>query len=212
MHILDCICAKLFGQREISAVLAGVGFWKIDCDASPSCSSARLELLYHEIDEDTDLRRQVPGLRIDHPDRLRRRCELVQDGNKLAAGDRLVDEKILQLRQAAAGARGVADGDAVAEADIALRVDRSFNAASGEAPCPGLPRLAESERQAIVPGQILDALRPAEFGEIGRRPDDAKLGARKPPGNQAGILQDAEADASVDALVDEIDIAIVEGH
>ena len=68
----------------------------------------------------------------------------------------------------------------------------------------------------MKPRQLWASRSSGRFGlpclaKIGRRPDDAELGAAEPAGDQARVLQKAEAHADVDAFADEIDDAVVEG-
>src|SRR5579871_2652660 len=98
------------------------------------CRARAAELRRHEIDEGAHLRRQMPGRRIDEPDRRRFRLELVQHGNELAASDFAVEVILMQLRQPVAGASRFAQRTAVAEAHGAVRRERGLGAANDETP------------------------------------------------------------------------------
>src|SRR5579862_4331045 len=81
----------------------------------------RTKLGRHEIHECADFRREMPGLRVHEPDRLRRRRETVEHRDELAAGDLVVEIIIVQLGEAITGAGRLAHRSAVAERHVAPR-------------------------------------------------------------------------------------------
>ena len=149
-----------------------------------------------------DFRRQVPLLRVQRPYRGIRRLVAFQQGDQAAAAQMLDHIVVRQLAQAEAAQGGVEHRLAAVAAPVALDPVLGFPAVLEEA-----PQVAAAD-QAIELAEFRRRLRSAVAAQVFRGGAEVHEAWRQPCGDQSRIAQAAEADGQVEALVEQVQLAV----
>lgn len=118
----------------------------------------------------------------------------------------------MHLRETVPGADGGANRRAVAEVRVAARCRCEIGAATPKAPVADKARLARREGETVVMRKVVKRTWPAMVREVAGGAEYPEPGLGHSPSNQARILQGTYPGRNVNALLDQIDVAVGEAE